>query len=75
MGIYWNKDAKTEGEEPPTPAKAKAAARPRTGPPASGTRAWTSTPGADAAGEGESDEPSGQGTGPKGARKPASNKG
>lgn len=43
MGIYWNKDAKTEGEESRAPAKPKVAARPRPGPPVSGTRAWTST--------------------------------
>ena len=47
MGIYWNKDASTEGKEPNTAAKPKTAPRPRTGPPVSGTRAWTSTPGAD----------------------------
>jgi hypothetical protein len=48
VGIYWNKDAKTEREEPRAAAKPKTAPRPRTGPPVSGTRAWTSAPGTDA---------------------------
>jgi hypothetical protein len=42
VGIYWNKDAKTEGEEPRRVAKPKPVPRPRPGPPVSGTRAWTS---------------------------------
>jgi len=59
VGIYWNKDAKTEGEEPRAAAKPKTAPRPRTGPPVSGTRAWTSAPGADAP-----DVPAGPAPGP-----------
>jgi hypothetical protein len=43
VGIYWNKDAKTEGEETRRVAKPKPVPRPRPEPPVSGTRAWTST--------------------------------
>jgi hypothetical protein len=58
VGIYWNKDAKSEGEEPRAAAKPKAAPRPRTGPPVSGTRTWTATAGTGGADEtDQTDEP------------------